>query len=462
MESVHNERSRGWSAGQWSWINQQFAAENADRNIARPLVQGEKPGTDPIQLFFSGHIYPKGAQVAHQLRRLLGDSVFWAGMRRFLTDNAYKPVETADFAVAMEKASGRDLDWFFDQWAYGIGYPKVKVERKYDAATKALTITVSQSQPIDSTRPFFRFPATVRIITRDSVVRHEIMVTEQQQHFVLPLPGAPVTFRFDEGGWLLGQVQTDQTPAELAELAKHDLEFAARFWALSALDSSSADAARDARRFIALNDADEIMRSEAIRQIAEYDGATSRDLVVAGLGDPSSNVRGRAIVALAKLDSVGAQPEIVRLITTDPSFFVQMQALGVYDPTRSPQGTALLIDRTQHGGALSVRTAAAERLGLFPDEAGIAAIEAMTANDEPRNARSEALNVLASLRDKSRAIAVASRYLSDGDPLFASQAVRTLARVGGEAGRATLTAALTKETRVTVRATITQALAPKQ
>jgi hypothetical protein len=54
---------------------------------------------------------------------------------------------------------------------------------------------------------------------------------------------------------------------------------------------------------------------------------------------------------------------------------------------------------------------------------------------------------------------VATRYLDDGDPLFASDAVRTLARIGGDAGRATLTAAMARETRVTVRAAITEALA---
>ena len=97
----------------------------ADLNQERPLVWGDT-ATDPIQLFFSGHIYPKGAQVAHQLRRLLGDSLFWAGMHRFLTDNAYKPVRTEDFAIAFEKTANCDLDWFFDQWCYGIGYPRVQ------------------------------------------------------------------------------------------------------------------------------------------------------------------------------------------------------------------------------------------------------------------------------------------------------------------------------------------------
>ncbi|MDB4911361.1 MAG: hypothetical protein JWO39_2184, partial [Gemmatimonadetes bacterium] len=271
MESVHEEKSRGWDAAQLNWIGQQRQAMNADLNQERPLVYGDDHGRDPIQLFFSGHIYPKGAQLAHQLRRLLGDSVFWAGMHRFLTDNAYKPVETADYAIAMEKVSGRDLDWFFDQWAYGIGYPKVQVTRAWNASAKTLTLTLRQTQTIDATHPFFRFPATVRVTTRDSVVRHEVMMTKQDQHFVIALPGAPLTFRFDEGGWLLGTVKTDQTPEELSELARHDLDLAGRWWALSALDSSSAPVARDARRFIALNDPVAELRAEALRQIGTHD-----------------------------------------------------------------------------------------------------------------------------------------------------------------------------------------------
>ncbi len=462
MESVHNEKSRGWSAGQWSWINQQSGAMHADQNGERPLVLGEEPGTDPITLFFSGHVYPKGAQVAHQLRRLLGDSVFWAGMQRFLTDNAYQPVETADFAIAMEKVSGRDLDWFFDQWAYGIGYPKVTLTREWNAAARTLAVTVCQSQAIDSTHPFFRFPATIRIVTRDSVVRREIMVTEQDQRFVLSLPEAPITFRFDEGGWLLGTVKTDQTPEELAELAKHDLEFAARFWALGRLDSSTSAPARDARRFILLNEPDAHLRSEAMRQVGRYDAAVSGDLILAGLGDAASEVRASAIVALARGDTAAAQAQAVRLITTDPSFSVQASALGIYDPAHASEGTALLLDRIAHGGSLDVRTRAAERLSLKPDAAGLDALEALARPEEPRNARGEALYLLAEWpTGADRAVAVATRYLSDGDPLFASQAVRTLARIGGASGRATLTAALASESRVTVRAAIARALAPK-
>ena len=245
LESVELEQTRGRDAAELEWWQQQQEAMQADLNEERPLVWGEYQGTDPIALFFSGHVYPKGAQLAHQLRRLLGDATFWAGMHRFLTDNAYRPVTTADFAVAFERACRCDLDWFFDQWAYGIGYPRVRFARQWDAGTRVLRLTVEETQRVDSLHPLFRFPATVRIITRDSVVRRDIMVSRASDVFAIPLPDAPVAVRFDEGGWLLGTVTGDYATAELATMAEHDLDFSARNWALQALGTSAdSEAAR--------------------------------------------------------------------------------------------------------------------------------------------------------------------------------------------------------------------------
>ena len=207
MESVQDEKTRGWDDAELNWHGQQQQAMQADQNEVRSLVWGKYQGTDPIALFFSGHVYPKGAQLAHQLRRLLGDSTFWAGMHRFLVDNAYKPVTTADYAVAMEKTCHCDLDWFFDQWAYGIGYPKVEFHRHWAANLKTLHVVVSQTQPIDSLHPVFQFPATIRVITRTSVIRQQVFMHHQTDTFAIALPSEPLSFRFDEGGWLLGTVK---------------------------------------------------------------------------------------------------------------------------------------------------------------------------------------------------------------------------------------------------------------
>jgi aminopeptidase N len=461
MESVQEEQSRGREAAEWNWINQQQQAMQADLNHERPLVFGAQPGTDPIQIFFSGHVYPKGAQLAHQMRRLVGDSLFWKGMHRFLTDNAYKPVETKDYAIAFEKTTGRDLDWFFDQWAYGIGYPKVRVARSWNPSTRTLRLTVDETQKIDATHPFFRFPATVRVVTRDSVVRHQIMVDRQHQTFDLALPAAPITFRFDEGGWLLGTVTTDQTPAELAELAKHDVDFTARYWALRQLASSTDTAAVGARRLIALNEHSEHLRAEAVRQLGGDASAESRSIVRSALQDPSSDVRQMALRGVVRADSVVAQSTVVDLLEHDPSALVKAVALSLYDPNSAPQGSALLVEWLQHGVTLTIRTSAAQSLLKRPDAAGAAALEAATLPVETRNLRMTALQLLTKWPDKATAIAVATRYLNDGDPLFAVAAAQQLGAIGGDAGRASLQAALQSEKRVTVRAAITEALARK-
>jgi len=460
MESVQNEKSRGWAAGQRSWFAQQQQAMDADRNQVRPLVWGDT-AADPIQLFFSGHIYPKGAQVAHQLRRLLGDSLFWAGMQRFLTDNAYKPVRTEDFAIAFEKTAHRDLDWFFDQWCYGIGYPKVNVTRHWDAASKTLNVTVSETQLIDSTHPFFRFPATIRIITADSVVRREIMVTKVQETFALPLPQEPLSFRFDEGAWLLGTVTTDQTPAELGAMAMHDLEYGARNWALRALDGSTAPAADSARRLILLNEREPSLRELALEQLASRHDPADVPLIRSALRDPASGVRGGAIEAWAAFDSAAARTAAREMLLTDPNSAVRERAVGVLDPA-DPSTLTLLLERTAPGWPAGLRTSAAYRIRSQPDPRVVEALTAFTAPSEPRFVRQTGLRYLAGRSDKAPAIAVATKYLSDPDPLFAVSAVQTLARIGGPAGKATLEQRLPVEKRVTVSSAIRQAVAPRQ
>jgi aminopeptidase N len=460
MESVQNEKSRGWAAGQWSWWNQQQQAMAADLNQARPLVFGDTAG-DPIFLFFSGHIYPKGAQVAHQLRRLLGDSLFWAGMRRFLTDNSHRPVRTEDLAVAFEKTANRDLDWFFDQWCYGIGYPKVSVARKWDAASRTLAVSVTQTQTIDSARPIFRFPVTIRIITTDSVVRREIMVTKQQETFSLSLPGEPLSFRFDEGAWLLGTVTTDQSSAELAEMARHDLEFGARNWALRSLEKTTDSTAEAARRFIVLNEREATLRGEALRQIGQTRNPANQAVARSALRDPAGSVRSAALQTVAAYDSAVVIPIAREMLQSDPSDEVREQAAGLLDPA-DPVGFDLLLARTGPGWPMGLRQTAAFRISRLADPRVPEALIQMADPSEPRNLRQSALNYLAGRSDKSDAVNTATRYLTDPDPLLASAAVRTLARVGGEAGRSTLTAALKTEKRVTVLTVIQGALAPKQ
>jgi len=457
MESVQNEKSRGWEAGQLSWWNQQQQAMGADQNEVRSLVWGTYQGTDPIVLFFSGHVYPKGAQLAHQMRRLLGDSLFWAGMHRFLTDNAHKPVTTADYAVAMERTCNCDLDWFFDQWAYGIGYPKVQFQRHWAAGMKTLHVIVRQTQPIDSLHPLFRFPATIRVITRDSVVRQNVMMTHAVDTFAIALPSEPLSFRFDEGGWLLGTVAGDQTPAELAAMAEHDLDFLGRNWALMTLDGNNDPEAVAARRLIVLNEHSAWLRQVALGQMTHDSTAEGRAIVSSALRDADAGARATALGTLGRLDKTAALTVAEPMYRSDPNFGVRTQALTLL-ASRCAAALPVLLQAAGPDQVANVRFTAARGLSTIHDPQAVAALVKMTLPVETRDLRQFSLRMLAT-NDPARATQVALAALGDYDPLFAVSAVQTAARVGGAPAKAKLTEALRTESRVTVRSAISQALA---
>ena len=69
------------------------------RGNDRPLVfpNWDRPTADDRTV-----VYQKGAFVLHELRELLGDTTFWAGIRRYTTEHFGRSVTSEDFRAAME------------------------------------------------------------------------------------------------------------------------------------------------------------------------------------------------------------------------------------------------------------------------------------------------------------------------------------------------------------------------
>ena len=64
-------------------------------------------------------VYSRGAQVFNQLRHLLGDEVFWLGIKAYSQQYQGQTVTTDDLRRTLEQVSQRDLEAFFEQWVYG-------------------------------------------------------------------------------------------------------------------------------------------------------------------------------------------------------------------------------------------------------------------------------------------------------------------------------------------------------
>ena len=123
--TLYAEKSRGERV--FTEMLRQFHRWSLSESDQGPVHLGSRLGhvkSDPR--VFRALVYNKGAAVLHMLRRLLGDDVFFRGLRRFYMDRRYQKAGTEDFERALEAESGRVLDRFFERWIYGTEIPRVR------------------------------------------------------------------------------------------------------------------------------------------------------------------------------------------------------------------------------------------------------------------------------------------------------------------------------------------------
>ncbi len=145
--------------------------------------------------------YQKGAWVLHMLRGLVGDEAFFEGIREFYRQHRHDTATTDDFRSAVERASGTDLRWFFDQWLYRPGYPVLEVETGPDPEAGGLQVTLRQVQ--GTYAPRFRLPVTLELYWGAN--RERRSVTLRGSEGVFRFPGVPSTARVtvDPDSWIL-------------------------------------------------------------------------------------------------------------------------------------------------------------------------------------------------------------------------------------------------------------------
>jgi aminopeptidase N len=63
-------------------------------------------------------VYHKGAWVLAQLRKQLGDEVFWRGLKLYTSRQWHTAVVSEDFQKATQDAARKDLSKFFEKWVF--------------------------------------------------------------------------------------------------------------------------------------------------------------------------------------------------------------------------------------------------------------------------------------------------------------------------------------------------------
>lgn len=172
---------------------------------------------------FDAHSYNKGGLVLHMLRNYLGDEAFFAGLKTYLEDNEYRAVEVHDLRLAFEKVTGKDLNWFFNQWFLRAGHPELNINYSYDSLSQRMEIEVEQIQDAELSIPIFQVPAVFDVYHKDGTKeRFDFWLDQRNQKFVIDnLLSEPHLVNFDPDHVQLAVVNQNYSGQDATYLINH-------------------------------------------------------------------------------------------------------------------------------------------------------------------------------------------------------------------------------------------------
>jgi aminopeptidase N len=149
-------------------------------------------------------VYQKGGWTLHMLRGQIGDEPFWSAIREYYRRYRNQNASSDELRAVMERASGQDLAWFFEQWLRRSGVPRLEGRWRYDAGAKQVEITLEQAQAGEP----YRLPIELGLAAAGRAVPRveRVLMTQRRATFRLAADAEPTGVVLDPGTWLLADL----------------------------------------------------------------------------------------------------------------------------------------------------------------------------------------------------------------------------------------------------------------
>lgn len=284
--------------------------------------------------------YQKGGRILYMLRNYLGNDAFYKGLNIYLKTNAFKAGEAHQLRLALEEASGLDLNWFFNQWYYNAGHPELSISYKWDNVKKTQTVYLAQTQPGNA----FVLPMAVDIYAGGKKTRHNIWMRSKADTLTFASATKPDLVNVDGDKVLLTVKKDAKSMSEYVFQYANAPLYLDRLEAIEAAAAAQGD--KDARDILiaALKDKYYGLRVDAIGSLnmANDDVRSAAQPILANLAqtDPNTLVRASAIGVLGKLKAPGMM-NIFKDALKSESYAVQGAALVAITQLDGPQGFQL-------------------------------------------------------------------------------------------------------------------------
>lgn len=207
-----NEGFATWSEPFWYEHTNGYATYKSGINEYANYYLSANPGwpiSDPAWavttpssgvLFNYAITYCKAACVVHQLRYVLGDSLFFDVLRGYCGDSSlrYHSATIPDFMARVNEISGEDYDWFFNQWLFQPNHPYYSNTYNFQPLGNSewkVNFNARQSQ---TNNVFFKMPIELMVRFADgSDTTFRVMNDVNDQYFSWIVNKQPVVLFFD-------------------------------------------------------------------------------------------------------------------------------------------------------------------------------------------------------------------------------------------------------------------------
>lgn len=364
LEALYHERKYGKDEFR---VNMQFKAqvyfEEDEGRYRRAIVESDYLYADDL---FDSYVYEKGAWMIHQLRYILGDDIFFRGLRDYVKRFAFKNPDTHDFMRSLEETSGVSLESYFEQSFFKTGHPELDVEYSWEEKGGAAHVTIRQVQRVDDQTPVFQFPCDIVFYTAKGRESRRVWVRGQDESYHFELGSEPRIVEIDPEGWLLKKLNFKRNRAHLVNQLESSEDALSRKQAAEALSSFKDDETVEGLKRASLTEQHWSVRAEAVRSIGKIGSKAALDALMELRTVRHRKVRRAVVAAMGEFrGDVRVHAALKEALYHDESPYVQCEAAlslaksGASDAVESLR-EAMKLPSPEHG----VTEASLEALGI--------------------------------------------------------------------------------------------------
>ncbi len=295
---------------------------DAEKNLVRFFYKDKEDVFDLVS-------YQKGGRILNMLRHLVGDDAFFASLNKYLTDNKFSNGSAIKLKLAFEAVTGKDLNWFFNQWYFGSGHPYVRIGQKYMADQQKVLVTIQQTQ---TQNKLFTLPVGIDVYVNGNRNHYEVWSKNKVDSFYFPAAVAPDNVNVDNDKILLWAKDESKPIEQYAYQFKQARNFMDRFEAANEATTNLKNPAAKTIIEAAIKDTFHVIRSIALNSYnpTAIDATMETQIIQIAQTDKVSTVREDAINVLSKINKPIFTPLYEKWVN-DSSYTVAGAALAALE-----------------------------------------------------------------------------------------------------------------------------------